>query len=105
MSTFPLNPFKMSCLQPRLVCNAVRTFESVLMYSMISISPSLGQLGPTVQNAGQTEQPLGAAIPAVLGKCSTSKIIKLLGLMTALDFSRIDFLPLPLDFKCSLKSN
>ena len=79
------------------MCNAVITFESMLIYSIKSISPSLGQFGPTVQKAGQTEHPRGAAIPNVVGKCSMSRTIRLLCLIIDLDFNRKDFRPIPLD--------
>ena len=38
--------------QPSEVCKVMALFAFSLTPSMMSISPSLGQLGPTIQNAG-----------------------------------------------------
>lgn len=55
-------------VQASVVCNAIRSFCSLLTYSMMSISPVVGQSPlPSIHNAGQT--------PHVLdGMCARSRM-------------------------------
>lgn len=73
--------------QPGPVCSATLLEDWVFTPSMISISPDVGQFGPTVQNAGH--------VPHVeAGMCSRSSMIRA-WLYTALEVIRTDFRPRP----------
>lgn len=46
-------------VQPGAVCRVIELVAWLLTPSIMSISPEAGQLGPNIQKAGQTPQPVG----------------------------------------------